>query len=176
MSFLGNVLLTLLVKVIKNQLKSLSCLSWLDFLQPLADVHLLSHTLTASKLNIFYTLLNSHVDFCLGRKNVPESTDKKNPLDMVETEQHIKQTQLTYNPVPEQGLEHVHQTRAVIDQSLNHYATHAPTRHPVKEQGWHSWLVRSLRCERSLVQSPVTSHPCFDFFPFHVALISFKYP
>ena len=43
-------------------------------------------------------------------------------------------------------------------------------------QEWRSWLVCGLWCERSLVRSPVTSHPCFDFFPFCVALISFKYP
>ena len=42
---------------------------------------------------------------------------------------------------------------------------------------WHSWLVRGLRCERSLVRFPVlTSHPCFNFFPFCETLISFEYP
>ena len=42
--------------------------------------------------------------------------------------------------------------------------------------GWYIWLVRGLRCARSWIWSPVTSHPCFNFSPFCVALTSFKYP
>ena len=37
-------------------------------------------------------------------------------------------------------------------------------------QGLHSWLVRDLRCAKFRVRSPVTSHPCFNFSPFCVAL------
>ena len=33
-----------------------------------------------------------------------------------------------------------------------------------------SWLVHDLRCARSQVRSLVTSHPCFNFSPFCVAL------
>ena len=39
-----------------------------------------------------------------------------------------------------------------------------------EEQGCHSWLVRSLHCARS--QSPVSTHPYFNFSPFCVALLS----
>ena len=40
-----------------------------------------------------------------------------------------------------------------------------------------SWLVRGLLCGMSRVRFPgVTSNPCFDFFPFRIALSSFKYP
>ena len=35
---------------------------------------------------------------------------------------------------------------------------------------YYSWLVHGYLCERSLVRSPgVTSNPCLDFSPFHVA-------
>ena len=45
----------------------------------------------------------------------------------------------------------------------------------IQKQGWHSWLVRGILCERSRVRFPVTSNPCFDFSPFRVALSSFKF-
>ena len=38
----------------------------------------------------------------------------------------------------------------------------------IKEQGWHSWLVRGLGT-REPEFDPRISHPCFDFFPFSVA-------
>ena len=41
-------------------------------------------------------------------------------------------------------------------------------------QEWHSWVVHVLRCARSRVRFPVTSHPCFNFSPFCVAC-SFDY-
>ena len=35
---------------------------------------------------------------------------------------------------------------------------------------YYSWLVHGHLCDRSLVRSPgVTSNPCLDFSPFHVA-------
>ena len=43
-------------------------------------------------------------------------------------------------------------------------------------QGWHSWLVRGLRCARSRVRFPVKSHSCFNFSPFCLALTICKYP
>ena len=44
-------------------------------------------------------------------------------------------------------------------------------------QGLISQLVRGLVCGRFRVRSPsATTNPSFDFFPFRVALSSFKYP
>jgi len=39
----------------------------------------------------------------------------------------------------------------------------------VKQQGWHSWLMRGIRWETSRARFLVTSHPCFDFFLYSVA-------
>ena len=43
-----------------------------------------------------------------------------------------------------------------------------------KEQWWHSWLVRGLRCVRSRIQSIPSdiSNPCSSFSPFSVAGLS----
>ena len=42
---------------------------------------------------------------------------------------------------------------------------------------YYSWLVHGYLCDRPLVRSPgVTSNPCLDFSPFHVAKSSFEYP
>ena len=40
---------------------------------------------------------------------------------------------------------------------------------------WHSRLVRGLGARGPEFDSR-TSHPCLDFFPFRVAISSFKYP